>query len=213
MNFDSIAPHFQRLEWLAFGQTLMRCRMYYIDKIKDARRILLLGEGDGRFLLELLALNSSSQVTCLDSSFWMLNRASERVKNGRPGAFDRVTFLQGDALTHELGKDEYDAVVLNFFLDCFNHESLELLIPRTAVATKSGGVWLINDFCQPESGLKALRAKIWLKTMYAFFRMTAKLEATKLENPFSVLEFTGIELRERKTWSWEMLASEWWVKR
>jgi len=41
--------------------------------------------------------------------------------------------------------------------------------------------------------------------MYTFFRMTAKLEASHLENPFSVLEFTGIELRERKTWSWGVI--------
>ena len=213
MNFDSIAPHFARLEWLTFGQTMMRCRTHYLDKIKDARKILLLGEGDGRFLLKVLELSSSSQVTCIDSSFYMLNKASERIKSQRPGAFDRVNFIHASALEHELGKNEYDAVVLNFFLDCFTTESLDLLIPRVAVATTSGGTWLINDFHQPESGLKSLRAKIWLKTMYTFFRMTAKLEASHLENPFSVLEFTGIELRERKTWSWELLSSEWWVKR
>jgi len=53
-------------------------------KLKDARKILLLGEGDGRFLLKVLELSSSSQVTCIDSSFYMLNKASERIKSQRP---------------------------------------------------------------------------------------------------------------------------------
>lgn len=72
MSFDAIAPHYRWLEWVTAGPLLQRCRIEFIHEIQNAGNILLLGEGRGRFLLELLRLNHEARITCLDASARML---------------------------------------------------------------------------------------------------------------------------------------------
>ena len=57
-----------------------------------ARRALVLGDGNGRFLAELLAANRSVAVDAIDISPMMVELACRRV-----GETDRVRFLVADA--------------------------------------------------------------------------------------------------------------------
>ena len=57
-----------------------------------AQRALVLGDGNGRFLAELLAANRSVAVDAIDISPMMVELARRRV-----GETDRVRFLVADA--------------------------------------------------------------------------------------------------------------------
>jgi len=72
MSFDAIAPHYRWLERITAGPLLQCCRTRFLHEIRDARNILLLGEGRGRFLIELLQQNPEAQITCVDASARML---------------------------------------------------------------------------------------------------------------------------------------------
>ena len=210
MNFDSVAGHFQWMEYAAFGRAMERCRYRHVERLADARKVLLLGEGDGRFLSKLLEANPHAHIDCLDASFWMLNRSSQRIQRERPGAMDRVNFIQADALMHDFSEATYDALVTNFFLDCFGADALERLVPRLIFATKPGAFWLLNDFQRPPHGLRGLRAAIWLKSMYAFFRYSAGMTTRTLTDPTQNLMDAGLQLAERATFSWDLMKSELW---
>ncbi|HEY0456627.1 MAG TPA: class I SAM-dependent methyltransferase, partial [Verrucomicrobiae bacterium] len=79
MSFDAIAPHYRWMELLLAGAKLQRCRVAFLDKARRAENILLLGEGHGRFLSELLVANPSAHITCLDASAGMLKQAEKAV--------------------------------------------------------------------------------------------------------------------------------------
>ena len=54
MSFDRIARHYERIESMVFGEDLQRIRCSHMKTFLDAESILLLGDGDGRFLKALL---------------------------------------------------------------------------------------------------------------------------------------------------------------
>ena len=115
-GFGRLAGIYEGLERLAYGDLLMRSRTALLNSLAHAENVLILGEGDGRFLVELLKTNPSCSVTVLDSSAGMLGRAETRVPES---AMSRVTFRHADALTETFAPDAYDALVSCFFLDVF----------------------------------------------------------------------------------------------
>src|SRR5579862_4048205 len=68
MSFDRLAPHYRWLEIVLAGEKLQHCRTAFLSQIRDAHDVLILGEGNGRFLLECRKTLSSAQITCVDSS-------------------------------------------------------------------------------------------------------------------------------------------------
>ena len=77
MNCDWIAPHYCWIERLGMGRTLERRRRWFLPQCKNARRALVLGDGDGRFLRELLRQNPVVQADYVDLSSRMLQLARQ----------------------------------------------------------------------------------------------------------------------------------------
>ena len=78
MSFDRIASSYRFLESIAFCNVLQRARTAFIPQTVDSRLALVVGEGDGRFLAELLRTNPRIQVDCVDASKKMLRLARAR---------------------------------------------------------------------------------------------------------------------------------------
>ncbi len=85
-RFDWLAPHYAWVEAVTFGGLLQWCRTALLPDLADARRVLVLGEGDGRFLAAFLASNRAAKVDVVDSSAAMLALARRRVANDGPCA-------------------------------------------------------------------------------------------------------------------------------
>ena len=138
-RFDGLAPHYSWIEKVAFGGMLQWCRTALVSDLADARRVLILGEGDGRFVQAFLAHNPAASVHVVDGSPRMIALACHRA------GCERVTWQVADARAVEPPRAEYDLIVTNFFLDCFGPDDLARLIPRVAVALQPGGRWLVAD--------------------------------------------------------------------
>ena len=67
-SFDLLAPAYQSLEQLAFGGLLHWCRTAHLARLAACRRALVLGDGDGRFLADLLRANPTLEVDSVDIS-------------------------------------------------------------------------------------------------------------------------------------------------
>jgi len=97
VNCDPIARWYRWLEYLGFGGALERRRCAFLAEVSNARRILALGDGDGRFLARLVErMNPETEIDYIDLSRRMLELARRRIEAS--GHAHPVTFLQADAL-------------------------------------------------------------------------------------------------------------------
>ena len=194
-NFDRVARPYQVLEYLTLGRSLERTRLYFFPRLLPARNALVFGDGDGRFLSQLLAANPTLRATAIDTSAAMLSILRARCA---PYA-DRLRTVNTDALTFTRDTaGRYDLVVSHFFLDCLTQEQMEQLIQRTAPALSPKAIWLISDFQIP-AGVLHLPARLCVNGLYLAFRILTGLRVTRLPNHRARLtgaDFTRIVRRE-----------------
>jgi ubiquinone/menaquinone biosynthesis C-methylase UbiE len=210
-SFDLLAPHYRWMECVLAGRKLQDCRTRFLNEFSSARNVLLLGEGNGRFLCELLKCNPAARVTCVDASRRMQSAARRRLDRvGLSGA--QVTFIHSDVLTCKLAADSYDAIATHFFLDCFPSEQLDRIVQRVSSWAAPGARWVISDFRAPDAGLGRQRAEIILAMMYLFFRVATRLPARKLTDPRAYLERNRFVLMKQAVREWGLLYSELWRK-
>src|SRR5947209_11342892 len=124
VSFDAIAPWYRTLETIAFGNALQRARVACLDEIGSPRRVLILGEGNGRFLRELLRKHPGIEVDCVEASGRMIDLARRRLEGMAPTAVSRVQFLHRDITSWNPESHGYDLIVTHFFLDCFPADNL-----------------------------------------------------------------------------------------
>lgn len=203
-RFDCLAPHYSRIEAVTFGRLLQWCRTALLADVADARRVLVLGEGDGRFVRAFLAKNPAATVHVVDVSPRMVALARRRAGSGR------VTWQIADARDVDYPRAEYDLIVTNFFLDCFGPDDLGRLIPRLAVALRPGGRWLLGDFQFPAGRMSGALSRALLAVMYGFFRLVTHLPATSLTDPRPLLLACSLTPMRAERRLGGFLASELW---
>ncbi len=184
---------------MSFGRELERRRFRYLPDVKSARRALVLGDGDGRFLARLVQQGGGLSVDYVDLSARMLALARERA--GR----DRVTYHHADALTLPLPAAEYDLVVSHFFFDCFEEREARVLIERVACASRPDARWLVSEFREPKW------ARLLLRGLYLFFGVTTGLKTQRLIDHHPFLSEKGFRLTQEDTSRFGLLASELWI--
>ena len=210
MSFDALAPWYRTLEWIAFGNSLQHCRVACLGEIAAPHRALVVGEGNGRFLCELLRLHPEVEVDCLDASQRMLQLARKRVDRELPGQAERVHFFHQDVTSWAAAEHRYDLLVTHFFLDCFPEPALAGIIKKLARVATDDANWLLADFCVPGKGMARLRPRGWLTAMYMFFRITTRIEASDLIDPTPFMRAKGLALVRQHSFRKGMLKSEMW---
>ena len=190
MNCDFLARWYRWLEYAAFGGALRRRREAFLFELGNPQKVLVLGDGDGRFLQLFTALYPNARIDAIDSSPRMIELAQART----PG----VTFHLADA--REFPFDEtYDLAVAHFFFDCFETAELQSLLPRI-----NTNRWLVSEFQRTPWSWPILRA------LYFFFRLTTGLRVTSLPDHQSVLTALGYRIDQQHSALGGLLVSELW---
>jgi SAM-dependent methyltransferase len=210
-SFDRLAPAYQTLERLTFGGLLHWCRTAHLDRLRGFRRALVLGDGDGRFVADLVRANPAIEVDSLDISPRMIALARRRVARV-PGAVGRVRFTLADARTDPPPATGYDLVVTNFFLDCFRPAELAIVARKVASACAPAAAWVDGDFRVPAAGWARPAARVLLAAMYAFFRLTTRLPTGSLTDPAPLLAAEGFELVEEVPRLRGFLSARLWAR-
>jgi ubiquinone/menaquinone biosynthesis C-methylase UbiE len=201
MNCDRIARAYRWLEYAGFGRALEQRRTAFLGEATVARRILALGDGDGRALAALVHANPDAKIDYVDLSERMLQLARQRA-----GA-DRVTYYQADALTLPLPEAEYDLIVTHFFLDCLEGAGTRDLVARVAQAAQPHARWLVSEFRDSSHW-----ARLLVRFLYLFFRLTTGLKTRRLVDYHPYFERNGFRLaRIESAWG-GLLASELWTR-
>lgn len=201
MNCDLIAPHYWWIERLGMGRALERRRRCFLPEIETARRALVLGDGDGRFLRELLRRNTTVRADYVDLSGRMLELARQKA-----GA-ERVDYQRADALSAEFPRNAYDLIATHFFFDCFGPSELETLIGRVADAAKPGAQWIVSEFRTPN-----VLARLLVSALYLFFRVTTGLKTRRLADHRPILRAHGFRLRNERHSRGALVVSELWER-
>jgi ubiquinone/menaquinone biosynthesis C-methylase UbiE len=207
VSFDRLAPHYHWLETVGFGSVLQQARARWIETLPRPMRVLTVGEGTGDFLRVLLRVHRDAVVDCVDTSARMLELARLRI----PGSLKRVRFFQEDIRSWR-PPECYDLVVTNFVLDCFAQNELKSVVQKLAGFANPGAYWLVADFCIPKAPFARIHAKIWLATMYRFFRTTTDIRAKRLVDPTPELQANGFVCLNRSQWRLGLVKSELWQK-
>jgi len=208
-NADPIASSYRWLEYATFGLALENARFDFLSHAAAARRVLILGEGDGRFLERLLRCNPQASVEVIESSGRMIQLARQRVPLAERS---RVEFHQVNALAHGLPNGPFDLTVSHFFLDTLSGRDAEALISKVTAVLSPGAHWLLSEFQEPPGLAQSLHARLWLRAMYRFFALTTGLEVSKLPPYRRLLERCGwceVEHRRRRL---GLIRSQIWRK-
>lgn len=208
MNCDAIARWYRWLESAAFGTALQRRRIAFLEYMAAATDALVLGDGDGRFLRDLLFRAPILQVDAVENSGAMAALAKARAGDGAA----RVHFHSSDARSLKYQPVAYDLIVTHFFLDCFSDDELSQLAPRLAASAKPGALWVVSEFSIPQGGLARLRAQIWIKLLYMCFGWATGLRVRRLPDYRRALRAAGFRLEREQFASWGLLTSQLWRK-
>jgi len=162
---------------MVFGRLLDRSRKAVLKSDKQATgKALLLGEGDGRFLLAALQAWPQRQILVVDGSRAMLAEAMKRISGLAEYDRERVQLIEA-SLPEEIEKiaveGPFELIATHFFLDCFTQSEIEQWMPRLIQQLEPGGDWLVTEFRRPASGAARLGGTCLIAVMYWFFRISA----------------------------------------
>ena len=210
-NFDRIAPIYRWAEYLSLGPLLQHTRTRLLDQLGNPRHALVLGDGDGRFLEQLLLLYPQCTAVAADISAAMLDKLRRRCLHSVPNAATRLTTLQRSALEID-PLPSTDLVVTHFLLDCFSQPDVDALITRIASQLAPGTLWLVSDFTLPANKILRPFARLYIASLYAAFRLLTGLRIRQLPDPQSALRRNGMRHITRLTLLGGMLYTELWQR-
>ena len=200
-GFDRLAPHYDWLARMIFGQSIVRAQTCFLGFIPPFSTVLILGGGTGWLLAELLEGRPESEVWYIESSASMLSMAMEKNKDHR-----QVHFILGTE--KDIPSREFDIVIAPFFLDLFSPLTLQKVVERISLASKPSAQWMIADFVN--------QGKWWqfllLKTMYSFFRQVCGIEAHALPPWKAILVQSGLTIVDRRFYYGRFIESAVYLK-
>ncbi len=208
-NFDRVARLYRPLEYLTLGRALERCRLHFLPDLSSRTHALVLGDGDGRFLAQLLRQNPLLYADAVDTSAAMLQILRTRY---RP-AQGRLRTHQLDALTFAATQPAipYDLVVTHFFLDCLAQPQVDALTSRIAPNLAPDALWIVSDFRIP-TGPLALPARLLVRSLYLAFRILTGLRVTALPDHEAALARAGlVRIAQDRSFA-GILTTELWGK-
>jgi ubiquinone/menaquinone biosynthesis C-methylase UbiE len=213
MNCDRVARAYQTLEYFSFGPALRSCRMMFLGEVADCRRALLCGDGDGRFLAELLRANRDVRADFVDLSAGMIDVARRRVDAFGSQAGARTNFHAGDVRCFEpVGKAPYDLITAHFFLDCFDDVEVVGVARKLASLARPGAKLLLSDFRIPRRGIAHYIDAAIVRGLYGAFRLTTGLRVTRLPNYEGALERAGFRKQRETLKLGGLLVASLWQK-
>jgi ubiquinone/menaquinone biosynthesis C-methylase UbiE len=209
VNFDRIAPHYRWIEGLLAGGQLQGARTAWLDAIRghhSSSRVLIIGEGNGRFLQAFIQQCPNAAITCLDSSPRMIELARSRLGSRA----SNIEWVCAKVLQWKGPPKTFDLVVTHFFFDCFEPDQVEAMVHHLAPMASPKAEWLMADFTAPDPGSPSLLSRGLLALLFAFFNQTANVTARTLTPPDSWLQQQGFHLHRRRPFAFGLLHSDWW---
>lgn len=193
MKFSNTASYFHLLENVFIGKALQQTRVAQLDSYEidpDTAEMLVVGEGNGRFLENLVRMYPGLRVTIVDESAEMLARAKSRLLRAELPVHS-LDFRTEDIREVVLAEHRYTHILTNSFFSNFPEAVVSSIAGKLSAAAKEDAEWWHGDFVMPKRGLSRWRAKAWLAMLYAFFGATAAVPVRTLPEVDRYIEKQG----------------------
>lgn len=184
-QFDSVAPFYDALAKLAFGNALYRAQTHYLDIIKQGDKVLIVGGGTGQ-ILKHEAFQKAASIDYVELSAKMIQRAEKHTS-----ALPQINFIQKNFFEHE---GQYDLIICNFFLDCLDETHLTMGVSKLKNMLQSNGRLLVTDFKRTSR----FSSRLLTRTMLFFFRVFSGLQAKTLQDIPNAIEQSFVKERAQE---------------
>lgn len=180
-GFDNLAWCYDLLAKLVFGNRLVQAQNTFLHLIAPTSRVLILGGGTGAIVKVILQRQPACEITYIDASRSMIERAKARLKN-----HPHVQFIHGTEDSIPMERN-FDVVITPYYLDLFPEIQLRQVIDHIGKSLREGAFWIVADFCHS----KKHQHRAMLAVMYHFFRWTTGIAARSLPDWSAVLSDSG----------------------
>jgi SAM-dependent methyltransferase len=208
-DFDRVAHVYRWAEYASLGPLLQRARQYFLPELRDCRRAMVLGDGDGRFLARLMAQNVEMHAVAVDTSAKMLALLRRNCVRAAPNADGRLTLRNISALETSPAP-KTDLIVTHFFLDCLTQADVNALTQQYATALAPGTLWVVSDFALPRAAWLRPFAAAYIRALYFAFRLLTGLRVTRIPDAQAALLQAGFTRMARKEFAAGLIYTELW---
>lgn len=200
MNFDRIAPYYDTIASVVFFGAIKRSQIKNLRTALPKGKVLVIGGGSGWIIPYIFESGQVERLYYIEASHKMLGRSKI---NCPIELQSKVEFVFGDENT--IPHLEFDAVITNFFLDCFEEDRLNKVTRLLYERLKPSGMWYWTDFRIDDYWFYKLwqLPLVWL--MYFFFNKTVDLESSQLID--FEKRFNQMELINRRFFAFKSIIS------
>jgi ubiquinone/menaquinone biosynthesis C-methylase UbiE len=208
MNFDLIAKHYNWMEKIIFRSDLEKVRSMNLALIKNAKAILLLGDGDGRFLEQVSLMGTDAFIVSVDSSAKMIDLSKRKLEKSALNVEFNCTKIE-DFQPIESFKP--DLIIAHFFLDCFTHDEVKLIIDRVSEWAAVNAKFVISDFSiTKKTSFNRIYQKMLTSIMISFFRLFCGISTRFLPNIPKIMTSQGWNCLSQESLKSEFINSWVW---
>lgn len=188
-DYDFIAPFYDLLVKLVFGNHLFRAQMEHMNHLPETGRILFIGGGSGKALQRLIEERPQLQIDYIDASTRMIDRSKKKLI----GLKHHVRFIHGTE--QQIPAVGYDAILSFFFLDLFPLNRSKTVFQRLSKHLKPKGYWLVADFNIPRNFVQ----RILEKGMFVFLKVTTGITSNRIDDYPRMFESQVYTLKTTKS--------------
>jgi SAM-dependent methyltransferase len=212
MDYSRIASTYEWLERATFGKKLQCARTAYLDRLVNSlpttANVLIIGDGDGRFLEALLARFPTLSIDYVEPSPAMMALAKKRVACDARVHWINKTIQEWCSNNPSVpDSKQYDLIVTHFVLDSIHPCELTQLTQNVRTRMAPDGRWLLADF---DSTVSTLASYI-VAGMYVFFYFIAGVRWQKLKKFNPLFESQQLHLHDQKEWMGRLIYSQLWT--
>ena len=208
MNFDLIAKHYNWMEKIIFRSDLEKVRRMNLALVKNAKSILLLGDGDGRFLEQVSLMGTDAFIVSVDSSAKMIDLSKRKLEKSALNVEFNCTKIE-DFQPIESFKP--DLIIAHFFLDCFTHDEVKLIIDRVSEWAAVNAKFVISDFSiTKKTSFNRIYQKMLTSIMISFFRLFCGISTRFLPNIPKIMTSQGWNCLSQESLKSEFINSWVW---
>ncbi len=209
-SFDRIAPVYDFLGYLAFGDRLQQAQKHFLSAIPPNSHVLVIGGGSGKIVLDLLDQAAFRQLTYVEASAVMLRQAKKKIADYRQtnskDSLANIIFINGTE--RDIASSErYQVVITNFVLDMYEGDALDRMMQRIDTLLLLDTYWLFTDFRYSLQSAKRWWQRPLTGLMYLFFKITANIRVQSLPNYDAHFERLGWTAEQQHSFFGDFITS------
>lgn len=173
-GFNRIAPFYNIASVISSFNKIHKSQTWLLSKQMKFSNVLIMGGGDGKFLLEAMKQGLSEQYYYIDISDAMIKLAKSKIEKHLSLSLSSVIFICGSY--QEIPENEkFDLIITSYFLDCFSDKELSLVVATLYSKLTIDGTWFFTDFNIPKDSIRSFIFKNIIQLLYVIFNLFCDL--------------------------------------